>query len=76
MACLLDLEKLDVKGKLAVSGDTGKGAGAVGELGGDGEATLATDGHADNTDVPALDDFTLADLEGERLSLLVGYIAC
>lgn len=72
----LDLEELDVEGQLAVAGDTRKGLGAVGEAGGDGKATLAANAHADNTDVPALDDLALADLERERLALLVGCEKC
>jgi len=38
----------------------------------DRDATLSTDSHASNTDVPALDDFALTKLEAERLALLVG----
>lgn len=71
---LLDLEELDVEDQGAVGGDAGKGAAAVGVVGRDGEATLATDSHAGNTDVPALDDLTLAELEGERGTLLVSCI--
>lgn len=69
---LLDLEKLDVKDQLAVGGDAGESLGAVGEVGGDGQATLAANGHADDANVPALDDLAAAGLEGERLALLVG----
>lgn len=69
---LLDLQQLDVKGQLAVGGDAGHAARAVAQVGGDGQATLAADSHTDDTDVPALDDLALADLEGERLALLVG----
>jgi hypothetical protein len=42
-------------------------------MGGDGQTALTTNGHADDTDVPTLDDLALASLEGERLTLLVGY---
>lgn len=40
--------------------------------GGDDETTLAANVHADDADIPALDDLALADLEGERRALLVG----
>lgn len=68
----LDLKKLDVEHQGAVGRDAGQALGAVGEVGRDGQATLAADGHAEDTDVPALDDLALAGLEGERLALLVG----
>ena len=71
----LNFQQLDVKGQLAVGGDAGHTPRAISQMGGDGQATLATNGHADNTDVPALDDFILADLEREGLALLVGF-AC
>lgn len=67
-----DLEQLDIKGERAVRRDAGQSLAAVGEAGRDGQATLATNGHADNADIPTLDDLALADLEGERLALLVG----
>ena len=71
---LLDLEELDVEDERAVRRDAGNGPAAVGEVGGDGKAALTTDGHADDANVPALDDLALADLEGKRRALLVGYI--
>jgi hypothetical protein len=40
---------------------------------GNRQSAFATDGHADNTNVPALDDLALADLERKGLALLVGY---
>ena len=69
----LDLEELHVEDERAVRRDAGNGPAAVGKVGGDGQAALTTDRHAENTDVPALDDLALADLEGERRALLVGY---
>ncbi|KAF1736493.1 hypothetical protein CRV24_002099 [Beauveria bassiana] len=69
---LLDLEQLDVKGQRAVGGNAGQSLAAVGEIGGDSQATLATNRHADDTDVPALDDLALTNLEGKGLALLVG----
>ena len=72
---LFDLEKLDIKGQLAVGRDAGESLGAVGEGSGNGQATLASNGHADNTDVPTLDDLALANLEREGLALLVGCTA-
>ena len=70
---LFDFEELDVEDQLRVGGDAGKSTLAVGEMRGDADAALTTDGHAGNTDVPALDDLALAELEGKRLALLVGY---
>lgn len=63
MSGLLDLKKLDIESKLAVAWDTRKGLGAVGEVSRDGQATLTTNAHTHNTDVPALDDLALANLE-------------
>jgi hypothetical protein len=40
-------------------------------VGGDGDPALSADGHAGDTDVPALDDLAGAELESERLALLV-----
>ena len=68
---LLDLEKLDVEDKLAVGGDARQSLAAVGKMCGNTQTTLATDGHAGNTDIPSLDDLTLAELEGKWGSLLV-----
>ena len=73
---LLDLEKLNVERQLAVARNAGERLRAVCELGGDRQTTLATNAHADDTDVPSLDDLAFADLEGERLALLVGYNRC
>lgn len=69
---LLDLKKLDVEDESAVAGDAREGLAAVRHAGGDRKAPLAADGHAKDADVPALDDLALADLEAERLALLVG----
>lgn len=69
---LLDLDELDIEDESAVGRDAGEGLAAVGEVGGNSQPTLATDGHAENTNVPALDDLTLANLEAERRALLVG----
>lgn len=71
---LLDLKELDVEDQSAVGGNAGKGTAAVGKVRGDGETTLTTNSHASNTDVPTLDHLTLAELEGERGTLLVGCI--
>lgn len=69
---LFDLKELDVEDQLRVARDAGKSLLAVGEMGRDRDATLSTDSHASNTDVPALDDFALTELEAERFTLLVG----
>lgn len=70
-AVLLDLEQLDVELQLAVGRDARLSLVAVGKVGGDGKSSLATDRHALDANIPALDDFTLADLEAERRALLV-----
>lgn len=72
MDTLLDLKKLNVENERAVRRDARQGLAPVGQVGGDGQAALATDRHTDNADVPALDDLALAELEGERRALLVG----
>lgn len=73
---LLDLKHLDIEGQRAVGRNAGHTPRAVGEIGRDGQASLAANGHADNANVPALDDLVLADLEAERLTLLVGCHSC
>jgi hypothetical protein len=70
---LADRDALDVEDQVRVGGNVrGSTTLAVRKSGGDGEATLATGRHAGDTDVPALDDLTDTELEGERLALLVG----
>ena len=69
---LLDLEELDVEDKLRVGRNAGESLLAVCERRRDGDATLTTDSHAGDTNVPALDDLATSELEGERLALLVG----
>lgn len=69
---LLDLQKLDIEDERAIRGDTGDALASVCKVGGDCETTLTADRHAHDTDVPALDDLALTDLEGERRTLLVG----
>lgn len=73
MSILLDLKELDIEDELRVGGDTGESLLAVGQVRRDRDAALTTGGHTSNTDVPTLDDLALAQLEGEWLSLLVGY---
>ena len=81
-ARLLDREQLDVERQRRVAGDAAVtserwrtdddalGAGlAVRERGRDGELALATDLHARDTLVPALDDLALTEAEGERRAL-------
>lgn len=70
---LLDLQQLDVKGQLRVSRDAGLRLAAVGKVCGNGETTLATNSHALDADIPALNDLATTGSEGERLALLVGY---
>jgi hypothetical protein len=70
---LVDSNALDVEDELRVRGNVRRRALlAVRERSGDGEATLAAGRHAGDADVPALDDFADAELEGEGLALLVG----
>lgn len=69
---LFDLQQLDIEDQLGVGWDAGNALLAVREMRRDRDAALATDGHAGDTDIPALDDLALAQLESERLSLLVG----
>ena len=68
---LVDGETLDVKDELRVGRYSGESLVAIGQLGGNGDTTLTTNGDANDTDIPALDDFSSAKLEGERLALLV-----
>lgn len=70
---LLDLQELDIKYQGGVARDTRLRSAAVGQLGGDGDAALSAHLHALETNLPSLDDLTLAETEGERLALLVGY---
>jgi hypothetical protein len=70
---LVDGNALDVEDELRVGGDAGYRLAAVCELGGDAETTLAAGLHAEDADVPALDDLADAELEAERLALLVRY---
>lgn len=69
----LDLKKFDIEDQRAIGGNARKATGAVGKMSGDSETALTTNSHANNTNVPALDHLSLASLEGERLTLLVGY---
>jgi len=70
---LADRDALDVEDQVRVRGNVrGSTTLAVRKSGGDGETTLATGCHASDTDVPALDDLANAELERERLALLVG----
>lgn len=69
---LFDFKELDIKDQLRVGRDARESLFAVREMGRNRDATLSTNGHASDTDVPALDDLTLTKLEAERLALLVG----
>jgi hypothetical protein len=60
---------LTIEDQLRVGRDSGNTLGAVGKVSGDGEPALASNLHADEADVPTLDDFTLSKTEGERLAL-------
>jgi hypothetical protein len=69
---LVDLDDLDVEDEGGAARDVwGSATGTVGVVGGDGDPALGANGHAGDTDVPALDDLAATELEGERLALLV-----
>jgi hypothetical protein len=72
-ARLLDLEELNVEDQLRVRRDAREALLAVCQLRWDGDTALATDSHASDADVPALDNFTLSEFETKGLSLLVGW---
>jgi hypothetical protein len=72
---LTDRDALDVEDQVRVGRDVrGRTLLSVCERGGNGKTTLATGGHAGDTNVPALDDLADTKLEGEWLALLVGYM--
>jgi hypothetical protein len=68
---LLDLEELNVEDQSRVSWDTGKALLSVGEVCGNCQSSFTTNGHACNTNVPTLNDFTSSELEAEWLAFLV-----
>jgi hypothetical protein len=71
---LVDRDTLDVEDQVRVGGDVrGSTLLSIGHASGDGKAALTTGSHASDTDVPALDDLADTELEGERLTLLVGW---
>lgn len=69
---LFDLKTFNIKDQLRVGRNTGESLLAVRKVRRDGDTALRANCHASNSNLPALDDFALAELEGERLSLLVG----
>lgn len=72
---LVDLDELGLEDESGVgrNGVTGT-AGAVAELGFDGELALLADLHAEEALIPTLDDLTLADSEVQRLATVVARI--
>lgn len=68
---LLDLDKLKVKDQGRVLGNARDALVAIGKLCWHCDATLSTNLHALNTNVPTADDVAGAELERERLALLV-----
>ena len=65
---LLNLEKLDFKRQLGVGRDnSGIAALAVAEFGGNRKLAFASGLHSRDSLIPALDNFTCAELESERL---------
>lgn len=71
---LFDLEKLDIKGQLAVGRDARHATRAISKICRDGQTTFTANGHAGNTNVPPLDNLILTDFEGEGFTLFVGYL--
>ena len=70
---LVDRDDLDVEDEGGTARNVwGSATGTVGVVSGDGDPALSANGHAGDTDVPALDDLALAELEGEGLAFLVG----
>lgn len=68
----LDLKHLDVEDELGVWWDVRWCTSAtVTKVSWDGDTTFTTDSKTGDTNIPALDDFTGAELELEWLSLLV-----
>ena len=72
-AASANIEKLDIERKLRVWRNATGAFVAVGEFRRNRYTTLATNGHAWDTAVPALDDFATAEGEGEWRALFVGW---
>lgn len=70
---LVQRDELEVEGELRIWWDSGQLLASVGVLCWHNDASLSTDTHALDTDVPALDDIAVTKLELERLALGVGY---
>lgn len=66
-------EKFDIERKLGVWRDATGALVAVGEFRRYGYTTLAANGHAWDAAVPAFDDFTTTEREGEWRTFLVGW---
>ncbi len=69
---LVYLKHLDVEYQGRIRWDSRKGFAAVGQASRDGYSSLAADRHACDANVPALNDFTGAEGEGEGFALFVG----
>lgn len=65
---LFDLEKLDVEEQSAIGGNGADGHRTIAHLRRDSKLALATDFHACNAFIPALDDFASAESEGKGLA--------
>jgi hypothetical protein len=59
----LDLHELDVEDEIAVGGNAGYSFASVCKVCGDGESALAADLHANDSNVPTLDDLANTKLE-------------
>lgn len=68
---LLGFQQLDIKGEGAVGRDARLASATICQLCGDDKSALASNRHASNTDIPALDDFTGTKLKAKRLAALI-----
>lgn len=66
-----DADHLQVEDQLRIGRNSRDRLGAIGKISGNSDATFSAHREALNTNVPALDDLTRANLEFERLTLLV-----
>lgn len=70
---LFNFQQLDVENKCGIGGNTRQGLLSVCKAGGNSDTALTTGSHAGDTNIPAFDDFSFAELECEGLAFLVCY---
>jgi len=68
LGCLFHGEKLDVKDESGVLGNTRQVLRAICKRSRDSESALTSDLHANNTQIPALDNFTASKAKVKRLA--------